>query len=343
MDQFVIPSEARNLVRPGKIPHFARNDKLIFLELSTTLVMSTAPPFQWSFLAPRYWPTWFGIGVLRLLCLLPLAWLLGLGSALGRCAGRVMPSRRAVVLTNLALCFPEKSEAEREALCDEHFAALGAGIFEAGLAWFASDARLRSLGRVEGLEHLDRVLAQGQGALLLTGHFTTLELGARFLVLEGRPFHAMYRPINNALIDYCMHRWREARSKLPALPKDDLKKLVRALRDGRCIWYAPDQSLAKRGTAEVPFFGVAVPTITATSRLAQLGRAAVVPYFPRRENGRYVVTIYPALENFPGVDEVQDATRVNQQIEFGVRAAPAQYFWVHRRFKHVNDRDVYAD
>lgn len=302
--------------------------------------MDAAPPFQWTFLHPRYWPTWAGLGVLRLLCLFPIPWLIALGHALGRFAGRRLRSRRHVVTVNLKLCFPELTPAQRDELADAHFAALGAGLFEAALAWFASDARLARYVRVEGLEHLDSVLARKQGALLLTGHFTTLELGARYVNVAGRPFHAMYRPINNQLMDYFMHRWRARRSGLPALPKDDLKKLVRALREGRCIWYAPDQALDLRGALKIPFMGVPVLTLTATSRLAQLGRCAVVPYFPRYENGRYIVSFLPALENFPSGDDAADALRVNAAIEQGVRAAPAQYFWVHRRFKPFNAGDV---
>lgn len=304
----------------------------------------SAPPFHWGLLHPRWWPTWIGIGLLRVLCALPLPWLVAFGERFGRFAGRQLRSRRHVVRVNLRLCFPQLGEEAIEALTDAHFAALGAGIFEACLAWFASDRRLKKYGHVEGLEHLDAALARGQGVLLLTGHFTTLELGARYLCLAGRPFHAMYRPINNPVIDFFMHRWRQSRSGLPALPKDDLKKLVRALREGRCIWYGPDQTLDQRGAVRVPFFGVPTLTITATSRLAQMGRAAVVPYFPRREKGRYIVSFQPALEHFPSGDDAADTARVSAAIEAGVRAAPAQYFWVHRRFKPLSpqDVDVYA-
>lgn len=302
--------------------------------------MNTAPPFSWSFVHPRFWPTWLGIGLLRGLCLLPVPWLIAMGEGIGRFAGQKLRSRRHVVNVNLKLCFPQLDDAQRETLIDEHFAALGAGLFEAGLAWFASDRKLAKYGWVEGLEHLDAVLSKGQGALLLTGHFSTLEIGARYLCLADRPFHAMYRPIDNPLIDYFMHRWRQARSGLPALPRDDLKKLVRALRDGRCIWYAPDQTLDSRSAIRVPFFGVPTLTITATSRLAQMGRAAVVPYFPRRENGRYVVSFHPALTDFPGEDEVSDAARINATIELGVRAAIPQYFWIHRKFKPLRPGDI---
>lgn len=301
-----------------------------------------APPFQRRFLAPRHWPTWFGVGLLRLLCLLPLPWIVQLGKGIGWSAGRLWQRRRHVVRVNLHLCFPQLDATALEREVDAHFKALGAGIFEACFAWWASDARVRRHGEVVGLEHLDAAQANGTGVLLLTGHFTTLELGARLIALE-RPFHAMYRPLNNPLIDYFMHHWRGDRAGLPALPREDLRALVRALRNGKAIWYGPDQTLDFRHSVFVPFFGVPALTITATSRLAQLGRARVVPYFPARVNGRYRVTFLPALENFPGTDETADAARINAVIEQGIRGAPEQYFWVHRRFKWrpKGEPDVY--
>lgn len=301
-----------------------------------------APAFQARFLAPRYWPTWLGVGLLRLLCLLPLPWVVRLGQGIGWLAGRLWQKRRYVVRVNLQLCFPELQGAALERAVDAHFKALGAGIFEACLAWWASDRRLRRHGEVVGLEHLEAAMAGGTGVLLLTGHFTTLELGARFLAMH-RDFHAMYRPINNPLIDYFMHHWRQARSGLPALPREDLRALVKALRQGRAIWYGPDQTLDFRHSVFVPFFGVPALTITATSRLSQMGRARVVPYFPQRVNGRYRVTFLPALDDFPGADETADAARINAVIEQGIRLAPEQYFWVHRRFKWrpPGEKDVY--
>jgi len=301
-----------------------------------------APPFQAKFLGPRYWPVWLGFGLLRLLCLLPVPVLIVLGEGLGWLVGRALQKRRYVVRVNLRLCFPALEGAALEREVDAHFKALGAGLFEACLAWWASDARLRKYSEVVGLEHLDAAMANGTGALLLTGHFTTLELGARLVAME-RPFHPMYRPLNNGLVDFLMHRWRGSRAGVPALPREDLRALVKALRQGRGIWYAPDQTLDFRNSVFVPFFGVPALTITATSRLAQMGRARVVPYFPAREGGRYRITFLPALENFPGTDPAADAARINQVIEQGIRRAPAQYFWVHRRFKWrpPGEKDVY--
>lgn len=305
-----------------------------------------APPFRPGFLGPRYWAVWLGLGLMRLLHLLPIRVQLALGEGLGRVLGRVVGSRRRIVRANLAVAFPERSAIEREALIDDHFAALGRGLFEAAIAWWSPDWRLRGLATVEGIEHLRAVQAKGQGALLLTGHFTTLELGARFLCLAGVDFHAMYRPYENGLMDYFMHRWRERRSRLPALPRDELRTLVKALRGGAAVWYAPDQTLDPRISVYVPFFGKPVATIVATSKLAQMGRAAVVPYFPAyRGGGRWRVVIEPALGDFPGPDETIDAARVNAVLEAGIRRwAPTEYFWVHRRFKQVpsGEPDIYA-
>lgn len=294
-----------------------------------------APAFRAELLHPRYWPTWFGVALMWLLSWLPIPLQMALGQGLGWLAGRLVRSRRHVVRTNLDLCFPELSAGERAGMTDRHFRDLGMGVFEAALAWFAPDWRLRRYGEVVGAEHLRAAQADGSGALLLTGHFTTLELGARFLCLAGVPFHAMYRPYNNAVMDWCMHRWRQRRSKLPALPRADLRRLVRALREGRAIWYAPDQTLDRRISVYAPFFGTPVLSITATARLAQMGRARVVPYFPVRERGRYRVHILPALADFPGADDSADAARINRVLEDGVRLAPSQYFWIHKRFKRM--------
>lgn len=294
---------------------------------------TSGPVFRWSFLAPKYWPAWLGVGLLRVLCLLPIPLLVRLGEGIGWLFGRLARSRRHVVRANLRACFPDQPDAQRERDVDAHFRALGAGIFEACLAWWASDARLRRHGEVVGLEHLQRAIEDGRGVLLLTGHFTTLELGARYLLVAGLPFHAMYRPIKHPLMDWLMHRWRSAIATLPALPREELRPLVRALREGRAVWYGPDQTLDRREGVFVPFFGVPVLTVTATSRIAHMGRARVVPYFPERIGTRYRVTILPALEHFPSGDDAADAARVIAAIEDGVRRAPTQYFWVHRRFK----------
>lgn len=256
-----------------------------------------------------------------------------LGMLLGDLFHAVSPSRRRIVRTNLRLCFPEMGDDARRRLARAHFRALGIGLFELPLAWFASDRRLRSITTFEGMEHLRAAEAAGGGMLLLTGHFTTMELGCRLVRLAGFPFHGMYRPADNLFVDYWMRRLRESRVGRPMVPKEDLRQIVRALRQGERVWYAPDQALEVANTEFVDFFGQPARTLTATSRLAQMGRACVVPYFPKRINGRYHISFLPALENFPSGDEAADARRINALLESVIRLAPEQYFWVHRRFK----------
>lgn len=271
---------------------------------------------------------------MKLMAALPFPWQVAMGGQIGRWIGKAARRRRRIAKINLELCFPELSPRQRSELLDAHFAALGIGLFETAMAWWAPDEKLRGLARVEGIEHLQRALDRGKGVILLTGHFTTLELGARFITWH-QPFHAMYRSHKNLLYEAVMRRERERRSRFPPLPHEDLRGLLRAFRKGRAVWYAPDQNHGRRNSVFVPFFGIPACTITATSRLAALSGAAVVPYFPRRLPGTngYEVVILPALDNFPSGDVVEDTRRINEMLEQHIRQVPEQYLWVHRRFK----------
>jgi Kdo2-lipid IVA lauroyltransferase/acyltransferase len=299
--------------------------------------MSEAPlppaPIPPGLYAPKWWPAWLGLGLLWLLALLPVPVLRLIGAGLGELFHAVVPSRRRIVRINLRLSFPDLDEKSRRRLARRHFRALGAGMLEVPLAWFASDRRLRRMVDIEGAEHLRQAQADGSGVLLLTGHFTTMELGCRLVHLAGFPFHGMYRRADNVFVDYWMCRLREARLGLPMVPKEDLKRIVRLLRGGGRVWYGPDQTIEAANAAFVYFFGVPTLTLTATSRLAQMGKAKVVPYFPQRRGGRYRLVFLPALDNFPCGDDVADAARINALLEQAIREVPEQYFWVHRRFK----------
>ncbi|HRC73671.1 MAG TPA: LpxL/LpxP family Kdo(2)-lipid IV(A) lauroyl/palmitoleoyl acyltransferase [Candidatus Competibacter sp.] len=288
----------------------------------------------WHFLLPRYWSIWLGLGSMKILAALPFRWQLTLGAQTGRWLGKIARRRRRIAEINLKLCFPALTEIERAHLLEAHFAALGIGLFETAMAWWAPDEKLRGLARVEGAEHLEAALARGNGVLLLTGHFTMLELGARFITWH-QPFHAMYRSHKNRLYETVMRRERERRCRLPALPHENIRGLLRAFKKGEAVWYAPDQNHGIRNSVFVPFFGVTACTVTATSRLAGLSGAAVVPYFPKRLPGAagYEVVILPALPEFPSENVEADTQRINELLEHYIRQAPEQYLWVHRRFK----------
>ena len=290
-------------------------------------------PWPARLLAPWYWPTWAGLGLLRLLAKLSYPTLLGIGAALGGALWHLPLPQKRVVRRNLALCLPELDAAARERLAKRHFRESGITLGETALAWFASPQRLLALARFEGLEELDRLQASGRGAILLAAHFTTLELGARF-VTAARPVHAVYKPSQNALLEEAFRRYRGAVSA-GMVASDDIRGMVRVLKAGGAVWYAPDQAFRGKGARMVPFFGTPAATNTATSRLARMTGAAVLPYFVERLPGEagHVVRIGAPLEDFPGADEVEDTLRHHRLIEAEARRLPAQYLWLHKRFK----------
>lgn len=176
-------------------------------------------------------------------------------------------------------------------------------------------------------------MARGKGVILLTGHFTTLELGARFITLL-QPFpHAMYRPHKNPLYEAIQRRQREARSRMPPLPHEDLRGLLRAFRRGNAVWYAPDQNHGLRNSVFVPFFGVPACTLTATPAGDPEWRGGGTLSCAACRMQPVMNWSLPALEQFPSDDPVADATRINALLEQHIRQAPEQYLWVHRRFK----------
>ncbi len=298
-----------------------------------------------SYWSPRYWPVWLGMGLLRLVCLLPHRMALGIGGALGRLMHAVGGKRRAVVRRNIELCFPDLSSDERNALARAHFRALGMMLIEMGLGRWASDRHLLSITKLHGIEHVNQALDAGKGVILLSAHFTTLEIMGRVLALNMPPFDAVYRKNRSEFMTELQRSGRE-RSAETTIEKRDIKKMVRSLRDGRAVWYAPDQSYNRKGAEIMPFLGVPALHTTATSTLARLGNAAVVPFFPRRlEDATYELTLLPAFDEFPGDDPREDTRRYIDVLETHIRKCPEQYFWVHRKFKSLPEGypDYYAD
>lgn len=292
------------------------------------------------FLAPRFWPIWLGLGLVRAVNVLPLPAQLAIGRALGRLAYRFAGRDRRVASINIAMCLPGLSEQEREELVREHFESLGCTLLETGLVWWASDRRLRRLIQFEGEQYLRAALEKGRGALMLSAHFTTLEMGARALTLLG-PTSVMYLTPGNPLIAELSRRNR-ARHTVQAVTSEQIRELLQNLKNNLPVWYAPDQRYTGKNSELVPFFDVPAASNVATSRLAKISGAPVLPYFPERraDNKGYVVTIHPPLRNFPSGDAIADTRRFHELIEDHARRLPAQYLWSYKRFKRP-DHDPY--
>jgi Kdo2-lipid IVA lauroyltransferase/acyltransferase len=294
---------------------------------------SKQPPLH-----PRYWPGWVALGLLRLMVFVPFPAQIVIGRWLGRLMRLVAGRRRRVAEHNLRLCFPEKPEAERERLLREHFEDLGIALFEIAMCWWASERRLRGLAEIEGLEHLDTARKQGRGAILLSAHFTTLEIGGRLLSLY-RPFHIVYRPNRDELLEWISRRQRERQFE-KAIRRDGIREMIRSLQENIPVWYAPDQGYVGKNSVTVPFFGVPAPTNPATSRLAKITGAPVLTYWVRRLPGArgYRLRIDPPVEGMADMSLEEDARTVNALIEAEARENTSQYLWTHNRFKTVEHR-----
>lgn len=282
---------------------------------------------------PATWSQSATIAALWLLARLPWPAALSMGEVLGVISYRLARKRRFIARRNLELCFPDMDTVTRERLVRDNFRATGRAVIETALGWFGGRQVERIPFEVRGEEHLKRAHADGQPVIAMSGHFLSVELCARLLP-RRIPMVAIYKPIRKKpLLDRTMLAARR-RNVDDAVSKDDIRGMLRAMRQGRAIWYAGDQDYGRKHSVFAPFFGVPAATITALSRLSKMGKAKVVPlFFFRQEDGSYLIEFQPALENFPSGDDVADATRMNQVLERAVERYPEQYLWIHRRFK----------
>src|SRR5712671_5008181 len=205
------------------------------------------------FLAPRYWLLWVALGFIFVASRLPYRGAMRIGRMIGRVAHFFSKRDRRIAEINIRLCLPELDAVARNALIRKHFESLGCTLFETAYVWWARDEWLRKIIRIEGTEYLAAAVAKGRGALLLSAHFTTLELGAKALALVG-PTSLMYLTPQNALIAEMSRRGR-AYKAVQAIAADQVRELLQNLKNNVPVWYAPDQRYTDKNSAVVPLFG----------------------------------------------------------------------------------------
>ncbi len=284
----------------------------------------------------------------RLLALLPLRAIAAISGPLSTLGWWLAKSRRRVALTNLRLCFPQLTEAEREAIVREHFRAYMQAALEHGFLWNASGERIRDYVTLHD-EHEWKQFRESDNprpVIWLCPHFLGLDACAIRISVDTSGC-SIYSEQSNPDLDQMMlaGRTRFGDSKIIART-EGVKPIIRAMKSGLPFYYLPDMDFGARDSVFVPFFGVKAATITGVSRLAKLTGAAVVPVIAtQRPKGRgYDVRFYPAWENFPSGDDEADARRVNAFIEDRVRENIPQYLWTHKRFKTrpPNEQSVYS-
>ena len=296
--------------------------------------MIKSPPFKTSFLQPKYWLTWLGIGLLYLLVLLPYPVIYWLGTRLGRLSKVFLKKRVQIAERNLELCFPDMPKNEREALVNKNFESVGMGLFETGMAWFWPDWRVKRWFKISGRENIQKVQETGQGIIVVGIHFLTLELGARIFGMLN-PGIGVYRPNDNPVMDW-LQTWGRLRSNKFMLDRKDVKGMIRNLKAGEILWYAPDHDYGPRKSVFAPLFAVdKAATTTGTYILVKTSHPALIRFTPKRlpEAKGYELIISPAVADFPIDSEENTAIAMNKVVEQEILRAPDQYMWLHRRFK----------
>lgn len=296
---------------------------------------SKATQFKVALLHPRYWLTWLGFALWRLVTILPFPVLIVLGRVIGLVFYALPSRRKTIARRNIEICFPDLSSAEQQAMLRANFISTGIAVMEVGISWWWSKKRFSKLIYIEGREHLDAV--KDRGVMLLGIHFTTLEIGAAAIstVIE---MDGMYRAHGNPVYDFLQARGRLSKGIGNGIvyERRDVRGTMKALKNGRALWYGPDQDYGLKQGLFAPFFNIPAATVYATARFAEKTGAAVVPFSHIRLPGArgYKITVHPALENFPVGDDLVDTTRINKIVEAFIMLQPDQYLWVHRRFKN---------
>lgn len=285
---------------------------------------------------PAFWshlPAWLVFALSWLLAHLPYRLLLSIGRGIGWLFKMLFKSRRAVIEKNIQSCFPKLDAEQQQALIRQNYRETGMMVSQT-LRTFLNRSPLPFKGlKIEGKEHLEKALAVKQGVLLVSSHFTALDVGGR-AICEQFPIAGVYRPHKNPVQEYVV---KKARLNYAAamFSRDELKGMVKYLKSGGVLWYAPDQDYRRGQSIFADFFGTPASTITATHQLARISGCQVMFFSVKRidQHPYYELHISPALTDFPSQDVQADTQRVNDQIELMVKQAPEQYLWLHKRFK----------
>ncbi|UQB42949.1 lipid A biosynthesis acyltransferase [Thiomicrospira microaerophila] len=296
--------------------------------------------FNKRFLLPKYWGIWIGVGLLKMIHFLPYTAQFKVGELIGKVMYFFAKKRRKIAFANISQAFPELSRQERNELVKRNFESMGIAFIELAITWWgihrknARPNKDQNTFSYKGLENLNAKQEESSGALLLTPHFTHVDMTGLIssLVTDVYP---VYKPHKNDLIDHLIVKGRTHNiNNQTCLPIDykDTRRLVKTLRQGSKIGYLPDQRYRGKGHLSVPFFGHDAKSHSATSKLAKMTGCRVIPSFTRRIGHCYEIEFLPPLEHFPSGDDYADTLRLHQLYEAEIRKNPSQYLWVHNRW-----------
>lgn len=274
-----------------------------------------------------------GVFILWSIHFLPFRFIVAIGNGLGALLYLLAAERRKVGAINLKLCFPDMSELAREQLLRAHFKMFARGLIERSILWWSSAERINRLIRVEGVEHFEAI--KNQPSILLTPHFVGMDAGGQWVAQQTDTVCMYANQKNMYLTELLLKKRARFRNQHLYSRQEGLRPILKGMKKGMPFIYPPDQDQGVKDGAFIPFFGVPAATMTSVPRIAQMTGAKVVPSITRVLPGGagYVLTFYPAWDNYPSGDDIADARRMNAFIEDRIREMPEQYFWLHKRFK----------
>jgi lipid A biosynthesis lauroyl/palmitoleoyl acyltransferase len=284
-----------------------------------------------NFYHPKFLPTWLMMLLMLIGSKLPFNVQVFIGKYTGRILYRIMSRFRKIATINISNCFPQKNRYQIEHLVKQNFEAIGISFFETADAFFASNEKIEKKSTINNQHYLTDALENGQGVILLSGHFMPLMLGGRVLLLM-HTIANIYRPQNNKLFDEIMRK-RFIKNGALMIKTKDIKSMIKALKSGMPIWYAPDQDFGEQNSVFAPFFNIPTATLNATSRLASIPNTKVIPFLFSRTSSGYELTFERPIADYPNENEVENATKTNKILQSQILKAPEQYLWIHRRFK----------
>jgi len=291
-----------------------------------------------NFSSPHYWPTWIGIAFLKLLAILPFKAGLTVGRMIGYILYHLIPKRRRVTEANVKHCFPELSAEEQTQFVKDVFYNNGIGVVESSWTFWGNHKTIQQRTEFIGFDLLEKALDENRGIILLGAHYSHTDLGAMLASSKVPTLITMYRRHNNPLMEETIRAGRITYSK--PVERKELREIVRSLKKNQVVWYGPDQDFGRKNSVFVPFFGKTAATVTATTKMVRFNNSPILALYQRRkeDDSGYIVEI-AEVEGFPSGNELEDAEIMNKAIEAGVRKAPTQYMWVHKRFKTQPDSD----
>ncbi len=288
------------------------------------------PRFKKTFLHPRYWGTWVGVGAAALLAYLPFRVRDRLATLLAKKIVKMDNRAKKRAATNLAYCFPEKTEQERQKILEDTYINAGCIMFGIATIMVRSKNYLKAHTVFHNESIITDLVEQGHNIILLAPHSWPIDYPAVQLASRGLPVAAMMKKQANPVADWLMNIQRLKYGGRTHERDDGIKPFIKSVREGYLGYYLPDEDHGPDLSVFVPFLGTQKATLSGLGKLAKLSKATVVPLMPiyNRETGNFEVLIQAPLANFPTGDEHKDARMMNERIEAFIQQDPSQYMWI---------------